>query len=171
MIRVNINETFPVAVSLIDETSGTAATGKTVYYDIRKQPSDTSLSPPAAGTLVESSVEPGIYNTLESINESGTYIIYATCSGFISNTEEVIVSPNYDRHYNTAVEDVVRTSVTPTASQTARKVAVGNTDYVVTRVKPDHATDWSDLATVSGVVYAHYRDEGDSVPFKMGGPF
>lgn len=171
MIRVTINEVFPVAVSLVDETTGQAATGKTVYYDIRKQPSDTSLSPPAAGVLVESSVEQGIYNTLESISESGTFIIYATCSGFISNTEEIIVAPEYNRHYNTSVEDVVRTSSTPTASQTVRKVGLGNTDYIVTRIKPDHAADWSDPATVSGVVYAHYRDEGDDVPYYMGGPW
>jgi hypothetical protein len=170
MIRVTVNEVFPVTVSLVDETTGQVATGQDVYYDIRRQPNDAVLSPPVAGSLTESTIEPGIYNALESINQEGTYVVYATCSGFLPNTEEIIVAPNYNRHYNTAVEDVIRSSATPTASQAARKVGLGKTDYVITRIKPDHAADWTDPATVSGVVYAHYRELDDDVPFKMGGP-
>lgn len=170
MIRVNVNETFPITVALIDETLGVAATGKTVYYDIRLQPADTPLAPPLTGILSESTVEPGIYTSMETIDTPGTYLVYATCSGFLPNTEEVIVSYNYNRHYNTSVEDVIRSSAIPTASQTVRNVGLGKTDYVVTRIKPDSAANWSDPATVSGVIYAHYRTIDDDVPYLMGGP-
>jgi len=176
MIRVDKNEIFPILVSLIDENTGQLASGQTVYYDIR-QMNDFPLSPPIAGTLSESLVEPGIYRTEESIPAEGDYIIYATCSGFITNTEEVIVNPEsiYDlekqnRNYNVSVEDVIRENTIATASQTFRKVALGNTDYIVTLIKYDHETTWSGTTT-SGVVYAHYRDESDSVPYLMGGPF
>ena len=168
MIRVNENETFPITVSLIDEVLAIPATGKTVYYDVRELPGDLPLSPALSGTLPESPVEPGIYKTLASIDEAGTYVVYATCSGFIPNTENIIVSHDYSRHYNTSVEDVVRTSGSPSASQTARNVGLGKTDYVITRIKPELASDWSDPSTVSGIVYAHYRELDDDVPFLMG---
>jgi len=176
MIRVDKNEIFPILVSLIDESIGQLAAGQTVYYDIR-QTDDFPLSPPVSGTLTESLVEPGIYRSNESIPTDGGYIIYATCSGFITNTEEIIVNPEsiYDlekqnRNYNISVEDVVRENAIANASQTARKVALGNTDYIVTLIKYDYETTWSG-ATTSGVVYAHYKDEADSVPYLMGGPF
>ena len=35
MIRVSVNEYFPITVTLIDEETGLPATGKSVYYDIR----------------------------------------------------------------------------------------------------------------------------------------
>lgn len=169
MIRVNINEIFPITVSLVDETTGLPATGKDVYYDVRLQPDDLPLTPAMSGYLSESTVEPGIYTGLEYINTAGTYLVYATCSGFIPNTEEIVVRPNYNRHYNTSVEDVIRTTATPNASQAVRKVGLGKTDYVVTRIKPESATDWTHPATVSGIVYAHYRELDDDVPFLMGG--
>jgi hypothetical protein len=168
MIRVNVSETFPITVTLVDEFNGIPATGKTVLYDVRQQPNDIPLVPAMTGTLIESTVEPGIYTNMETINTAGTYLIYATCSGFLSNTEEVIVTPNYNRHYNTSVEDVIRTTVTPNASQTARKVGLGKTDYIITRIKPDSAVDWSHPATVSGLVYAHYREMDNDTPFLMG---
>jgi hypothetical protein len=176
MLRVDISEQFPILVSLIDENTGQLASGQTVYYDIR-QMNDFPLSPPIAGTLPESLVEPGIYRTEESIPTAGDYIIYATCSGFITNTEEVIVNPEniYDltkqnRNYNVSVEDVIRENAVATSSQVVRKVALGNTDYILTKIKYDYETTWSG-ATTSGIVYAHYRDESDSVPYLMGGPF
>jgi hypothetical protein len=169
MIRVNISETFPITVSLIDESSGTAATGRTVLYDIRQQPNDVSLVPTKTGILTESTVEPGIYTKMETIDTAGTYLIYATCSGFLSNTEEVIVSPDYNRHYNTSVEDVIRTAIIPNASQAIRNVGLGKTDYIITRIKPDSAADWTHPATVSGFVYAHYREMDEDNPFLMGG--
>lgn len=178
MIRVNKNEDFPIAVSLVDEVLGVVATGKTVYYDIRKQPDDVLLSPPKNGMLVESIVEPGIYTAVTSIDTNGSYVVYATCSGFTPNTEEIIVDEDniaelvkQNRHFNTSVEDVIRTNSVPDASQTARKVGVGKTDYILTRIKPNSASDWDDSATVSGSVYAHYRELDDDVPFMMGGPF
>ena len=176
MIRVDISEQFPILVSLIDENTGELSPGQTVYYDIRRM-DDSPLSPPVAGTLTESTVEPGIYRGEESIPEDGRYVIYATCSGFISNTEEVLVNPEsiYDltkqnRNYNVSVEDVIRENAIATPSQTARKVAIGNTDYILTIIKKDYETTWSG-STTSGIVYAHYRDESDSVPYLMGGPF
>ena len=178
MIRVNKNESFPITVSLIDESIGEVATGKTVYYDVRQQPNDVELSPPLNGVLVESSIASGIYTTVTYIDTAGSYVVYATCSGFTTNTEEVIVDEDnlanlvkQNRHFNTSVEDVIRTNSVATASQTARKVGVGKTDYVLTRVKPNYAADWDDSATVSGVVYAHYRELDDQVPYLMGGPF
>lgn len=176
MIRVDINENFTIAVTLIDETTGEAASGKNVSYDIRNQPDDSQLSPPVEGTLTESLVEPGIYTTVEVMDTAGNYLIYATCSGFISNTEELTVNEEniYDlakqnRHYNTAVEDVIRENSTATASQTARNVAVGNTDYVLTHIKGNDESDWSGTVA-SGIVYAWYKNVDDSVPYKMGGP-
>jgi len=169
MIRVNVAETFPITVSLIDEITGSVATGKTVYYDVRQYLTDLPIFPPASGILSESTVEPGIYTGIESINKSGTYIVYATCSGFLSNTEEIIISSNYSRHYNTSIEDVVRTTVTPTPSQVVRNVGLGKTDYIITRLKPDHVSDWTGPSTVSGSVYAHYKEFDDETPFLMGG--
>jgi hypothetical protein len=176
MIRVDKNEVFPILVSLIDENTGQLAGGQTVYYDIRDM-SDLSLSPPIAGTLPESTVEPGIYKTEENIPIGGEYIIYATCSGFISNTEEVIVNPEsiyelekQNRHYNISVEDVIRENAVANASQIIRKVGIDQSDYTITRIKYDHEATWSGTTT-TGIVYAHYRDEEDCAPFRMGGPF
>jgi hypothetical protein len=175
MIRVDKNEIFPIVVSLIDENTGQLAAGQTVYYDIR-QINDSSLSPPLAGTLAESTVEPGIYRGDEFIPTEGEYIIYATCSGFISNTEDVIVNPEsiYDlekqnRHYNISVEDVIRENAIANASQIIRKVALGESDYIITRIKRDDDTTWSGTTT-SGVVYTWYRNEGDCAPYKVGDP-
>ena len=175
MIRVDKNEIFPILVSLIDENTGELAGGQTVYYDIRKM-DDFPLSPPINGTMPESAVEPGIYRINESIPVAGEYVIYATCSGFITNTEEVIVNPEsiYDlekqnRHYNISVEDVIRENAVATPSQTIRKVAVGESDYTITRIKYDSDTTWSGTTT-SGLVYAWYRNEGDCAPYKMGDP-
>lgn len=176
MIRVNENEQFPIVVQLVDESTGTLATGEMVYYDIRDM-SDNPLSPPAAGVLVESTVEPGIYKTVSSIADSGQYVIYATCSGFLTNTEEIIVNPEniyelvkQNRHYNISVEDVIRENISPDSSQAARKVPLGKTDYVITTIKKDDESDWS-TTTTSGIVYAHYKSTSDDVPYKMGGPF
>jgi hypothetical protein len=175
MIRVDKNEIFPILVSLIDEAAGQLAAGQTVYYDIR-QMNDSPLSPAVSGTLTESTVEPGIYKYEESIPTEGEYIIYATCSGFITNTEEVIVNPEsiYDlekqnRHYNISVEDVIRGNAVANASQIIRKVALGESDYIITRIKPDNDTTWSGTTT-SGIVYAWYRNEDECAPYKMGDP-
>lgn len=175
MIRVDINEAFPVVVSLIDEETGQLATGQLVYYDIRYV-DDSPLIPAVSGILYESSVQPGIYKTTVSVPVAGQYIIYATCSGFISNTEELIVNSEniYDlvkqnRHYNISVEDVVRENTNPTASQLVRKVPLGMTDYIITKIKKDYHPDWDSTIT-SGVVYAWYRDWDDKAPYKMGGP-
>lgn len=174
MIKVNIDELFPITASLVDETDGSPAAGETVNYDIRKQPSDLSLSPAVSGVLTESTVEPGVYKTLVSISEAGTYIVYVSCPGFISNTEDVIVNSEdiYDvvkqsRHYNISVENVTRSSHTPSASQAARNVPRGRTDYVITRIKRDQDLDWSGAHVVEGRVYAHYIRSTDKAPYKM----
>jgi hypothetical protein len=176
MIRVDINEQFPITVALIDESTGGMASGETVSYDVRSIPGEVALSPPVSGTLTESSVEEGVYKTNLSFSEAGKYLFYATCSGFTTNTEEIIVNEEniyeltkQNRHYNISVEDVIRENAIATASQTIRKVAVGNTDYIVNRIKVDSDSDWSG-ATTSGTIYAWYKDLSDSVPYKMGGP-
>ena len=176
MKRVDINETFPITVSLVDETTATMGIGETVYYDVRKQPGDVELSPAISGTLTESTVELGIYYTLVSIDEPGAYVVYATCSGFMVNSEEIIVNEEnlyqltkQNRHYNISVEDVIRENAIATASQTIRKVAVGNTDYIINKIKSDSDSDWSGSTVASGTVYAWYKDESDSIPYKMSG--
>ena len=176
MIRVNVGESFPITVTLFDEETGQSASGETVSYDIRKQPGDLSLTPSLDGILSESIVEGGIYSTLITIQDPGVYVAYATCSGFISNTEEIIVNDEniYDvvkqsRHYNISVEDVLRTTHTPTADQIVRNVPRGRTDYVITKIKRDQDTDWSGPEVVEGRVYAWYRRDTDLAPYKMGG--
>ena len=177
MITVNISESFPITVALLDESTGALAVGETVYYDIRTV-NDAPLSPPISGTLTESTIEAGIYKESLSIPTSGNYICYASAedTDFAASTEEIIVNTEniYDLtknnyHYNLNIEDVVRTNSPPTASQTARNVPRNKTDYVITRVKSDDASDWSS-PIASGIVYAHYRDSDDDVPYKMGGP-
>ena len=176
MIRVDINELFPIVVSLVDEGTGYLVTGQTVNYEIRED-DDGFLAPPISGVVPESVVEAGIYRTTESIPTAGRYIIYTTCSGFVSNTEELIVNPEsiYDlekmnRQYNISVEDVPRTNAGATASQAARNVPLNKTDYIITRLKGDGATDWTGTVS-SGIVYAHYRAITDDLPYMMGGPF
>lgn len=176
MIRVDKDEIFPILVSVVDENTGQLVPGQTVYYDIR-QMDDSPLNPTISGTLTESSVELGIYRHEESIPTAGEYVIYAICSGFITNTEEVIVNPEsiYDLekqnyHQNISVEDVKRTNAVPTASQTARNVPLDNTDYIITLIKENADSDWAS-PVASGVVYAHYENITDTAPYKMGGQF
>jgi len=177
VIKVDISENFPITVALLDEGTGNLSSGETVVYDVRDA-NDLSLSPPISGTLTESTVASGIYKTTLSIPTPGEYICYASATGFVTSTEEIIVEAQnlYDlvkqeRHYNLSVEDVVRTNVTPTASQTARKVPLNKTDYVVTRIKADDASDWS-VPVTSGTVYAHYENIVTSlVPYKIGGEY
>lgn len=173
MIRADIGESIPILATLVDEYTGTLAAGETVYYDIRDM-SDAPLSPPINGIMAESSVTPGIYKVSTTFTTFGSFVCYTTCSGFLTSTEEIQVNPeniyelikkNY--HYNLSVEDVVRTNVTPTASQIARNVPLGKTDYVTGIVRDDGDIDWSSTTT-SGVVYAHYRATTDNAPYKMG---
>jgi len=174
MIKIDIGEEFPVSVALFDECAGSLATGMDVYYEIRYADTDAPLSPPISGTMSESIVETGVYKVVESIPADGEFIFYATCSGFMANTEEIIVNAEslYDltKAYNVSVEDVPRTNATPTASQTARNVPMNRTDYIVHRIKRDTDPDWFGT-TVSGVIYAHYRTLTDDLPYLMGGPF
>jgi len=179
MIRVDKNEQFPITVALFDETTGQNVSGRTVYYDVRYALDDTPLASPISGTLTESLVEPGIYRKLitSGIPDAGNYIIYATCSGFAPNVEELIVNEEsvinvtkQTQNYNISVEDVVRTTVSgsETASQLARNVPYGYTDYLLTWIKADDAVDWSN-PVASGIVYAWYRTTASTVPYKMGG--
>lgn len=175
MIRVDILESFPIVVSLVDELTGTLTSGATVTYDVRDS-SDASLIPPITGTLTESTVASGVYKTFISIPTSGSYVCYASSSTYLTNTEDILVNPEsvYDvvkqtLHYNTAIEDVVRVSVTPTASQVTRNVPVGKTDYIITRVKDNSDPNWLGTTT-SGNVYCWYETVYSEVPYKMGGP-
>ena len=177
MIRVSASEQFPITVSLVDEVDGTMGSGRSVFYDMRIHPNDAPLNPPVSGTLVESTTQSGVYSKIFSLPAAGEYIVYTYCTGFSAGAENIIVDEDnladlvkQNRHFNISVEDVIRENSVATASQTTRKVAVGNTDYVITRIKPNSASDWTDSATVSGIVYAHYRDESEEVPFLMGGP-
>ena len=178
MIRVDKNEQFIITVALYDENTNQNISGQTVYYDIRDA-SDNSLSPPAAGTMDESSVESGIYKSVvaSGIPTAGNYIIYATCSGFNTNIEELIVNEEniYEvakqtQNYNISVEDVVRTTVSGagTGTQDLRNVPTGRTDYLLTWIKSDDAVDWSN-PVASGISYAWYKTMSDTTPYKMGG--
>jgi len=177
MIRVDKNEQFPITVALYDETVGQNISGRTVYYDIRYALNDAPLASPVSGTLTESIVELGIYRSVESIPDAGKYIIYATCSGFSTNVEELIVNEEsvlnvtkQTQNYNISVEDVVRATASgsETASQLARNVPYGYTDYLLTWIKADDDVDWSN-PVASGIVYAWYKTTASTVPYKMGG--
>jgi len=176
MIRVDKDERFPLTVAVIDENTGSMAVGKTVYYDVRTHPDDSSLTPTMSGVLEESVVEPGVYSTTLFFSESGQYVAYTSCSGFTSGAEDIIVEEDnlvdlvkQNRYYNISVEDVVRENAIPTVSQTTRKVAMGNTDYVINAIKWDAEPDWNHT-TISGVIYAWYKNLDDDVPYKMAGP-
>lgn len=171
MIRVDVLETFPITVSLVDESTGALVSGETVTYDIRDS-SDASLSPPINGTLTESTVTSGIYKIFTNIPTSGDYILYTNATGYAANTEDIIVNPEkiYDLikqtfHYNTSVQDVIRLNDTPTASQTTRNVPLNKTDYIITKIKNNSDIDWSSADT--GIVYAWYTSITDTVPYKM----
>ena len=177
MLRADQNETFPIVAALIDDSTGEFVSGETVYYDVRNADDDSELSPVLLGTLIESTVKQGIYKTTLNIPDDGVYICYTSCSGFLTATEDLIINSEnlynlikQDRHYNISVEDVIRTTIIPTASQTVRKVPHGKTDYVATRIKGDDDSDWS-TTTASGVVFAWYKTVSDEVPYKMGGPY
>ena len=178
MIETNKNELFPITVSLIDEVLATLATGQTVTYDIRTI-DDLVLSPPVSGSLNESSVEGGIYKTEVSIPTAGIYVCYATCSGFITSTEEIKVNEEniidvskYSLSYNTSVIDVPRTTASGamTASQISRNVPLGRTDFITTLIKRATDLDWSNPVS-SGTSYAHYKSISEELPFMIGGPF
>ena len=175
MIRVDANETFPIIVALVDDTGNTNSAGEDVNYDVRNI-DDSSLVPAISGTLDESITEPGFYKKELSIPDSGRYMVFATCSGFLTTAEEILVNEEniYDlvkmnRNYNISVEDVPRITNSPTTSQSVRKVGVGKTDYIVTHIKSNSDVDWS-TPTASGIVYAHYRSLNDLLPYKMSGP-
>lgn len=178
MIEANINESFPVSVTLLDEETSQLIAGKTVVYDIRTI-DDLVLSPPVSGTLTESIVEGGIYKAEVSLPEAGTYICYATCSGFLASSEEIIINgenaidvAKYNLPHNISVIDVPRSTSSEdmTPSQIARKVPEGKTDYIITLIKRESDLDWSNPVS-SGTSYAHYTSINSELPFMMAGEY
>jgi hypothetical protein len=178
MIEANKNESFPIAVTLINDETGELETGEQVFYDIRDM-NDIPLNPAISGTLTESTVEYGVYKTEVSILDAGLYICYATCSGFLAGTEEIVIHEEniYDlakshRPYNVSVEDVIRTTddIDRTPSQIARKVPLGKTDYIITKIKSDEDSNWENPIS-EGISYAHYVSEDQDLPYMMGGEF
>lgn len=89
MIRAYASEPFPITVALEDVSSG-----QVVFYDIRYQIGDLPLSPTLSGILPESIDVPGIYTTMVSIDEIGSYFVYINCLGYLSDVEEIIVEQN-----------------------------------------------------------------------------
>jgi len=73
MINAAKGELFPIIVSLVDDFSGELVAGGNVLYDIRTI-NDVELIPPISGSLIESSVENGIYKKEISIPEAGSYV-------------------------------------------------------------------------------------------------
>ena len=176
MINANINESFPISVTLLDEDSSQLVPGQVVTYNVRNF-DDSELSPPVNGTLVESTVEGGIYKKELSLTSAGAYVCYITCSGFYTSSEDIVISEGdstevakYSLPYNISVIDVTRTGSSPNASQIARKVPLGKTDYITTIIKRDTDTDWSNPVS-SGNAYAHYYSIADELPYKMGGAY
>jgi len=178
MIEANKNESFPITVSLVDEGLAELVTGRTVTYDVRTV-DDLSLVPSINGDFDESTVEIGIYKKELSIPEAGSFICYATCSGFMTSTEDIVISEEniYDltkenRNYNTSVIEVLRTTISGSAtpSQIARNVSVGNTDYIISKVKMESDSDWTNPVS-SGISYAHYANLTDELPYMMAGEF
>lgn len=178
MIRADKNETFVVTAALIDEGTGNFVSGEDVVYDVRNAEDDSELSPTISGTMTESSVKQGIYRTTMSIPNEGAYICYTSCSDFLTGTEDLIINPEnlyeltkQNRNYNIFVEDVVRTTVSGNYGQNIRKVPQGATDYISTKIKSDDSVDWSGPSTISGAMWAWYRDTSASLPYKMGSEF
>jgi len=178
MIEVNKNELFPISVSLVDESTGTLVSNHIVKYDIRTH-DDQVLNPAVSGTLIESIVESGIYRSTISLPVSGSYLCYASCSGFLAGTETILVNDENiyeisksNRPYNVSVIDIVRSTsvenITP--SQIARKVPIGKTDYIVSLIKRDEDVDWQNPVS-SGISYAHYLSYDMSLPYMMGGEY
>jgi len=174
MIRVDKNEQFPLTAMILDECSGEIVSSAVVHYRIVDETETTTLS----GVFSESTVNPGVYIANVSISGSGSYRAYATCSGYNVGTEDIQVNPEniyeltkQNRHYNLEVEEVLRENSVANASQTARNVPMGQTDYIINRIKLDSSSDWSGPTVSSGTVYCHYRSITDSLPYKMGGPF
>jgi hypothetical protein len=178
MIEANKNELFPITVSLLDDVTAELVADQIVTYDVRTI-DDALLSPPISGSLSESIVEGGIYKTQISLPDSGTYICYAFCDGFVAGTEEIMISneniyevTKANRPHNFSIIDVPRATVSgaASASQISRKVPPGRTDYIVTIIKNDDALNW-DNPVSSGISYAHYNSVNDELPFAMGGEF
>lgn len=174
MIESNINESFPISVTLVDENTSQLISGQTVSYDIRMI-NDLALTPPINGILSESVVESGIYKKALSIPSAGTYICYITCSGFFTNSEDIVINEEspvdvakYNLPHNISVTEVVRANSVGTASQIARKVPLGNTDYIMTLVKRDTDSNW-DNPVSSGNSYAYYNSIEENLPYMMGG--
>jgi hypothetical protein len=86
VIRAYASESFPITVALEDISSG-----QTVLYDIRQQVDDIPLSPPLSGVLPESDSIPGVYTTTVTIDEVGSYFVYVSCQGFLSEADEIII--------------------------------------------------------------------------------
>jgi len=178
MIEANKNESFPITVSLLDEGLAELVTGQEVLYDVRYI-NDAPLSPPISGSLDESTVASGIYKTELAIPTAGSYICYATCSGFLTSTEDIVINEEdvvevskYNLPYNISVIDILRTTASGSAtpSQISRNVPVNKTDYIITLIKKDTDMDWN-APVSSGISYAHYVSTDDSLPFMMGGPY
>lgn len=176
MIEANINESFPVSVTLLDEESAQLISGQIVTYSISTI-DDLILSPPVSGTLTESTIENGIYKTTISLPDAGYYICYAKADGFFAGAETIFIkaescidTSKYSLPHNISVLDVQRTSVSGTASQLNRKVPMNCTDYIVTLVKRDTDLDWSS-PVASGINYAWYRSEASSLPYMMGAEY
>jgi hypothetical protein len=87
------------------------------------------------------------------------------------NEDNIYDLTKRNMHYNISIENVIRSTVdgNETASQLARNVPYGLTDYIVTLIKDNDASDWS-APTASGIVYAWYNTINDVMPYKMGGP-
>lgn len=176
MIEANINESFPISVTLLDEGNSQLISGQVVSYDIRML-DDLALTPPISGVLVESTVESGVYKKAFSLPSAGAYICYITCSGFFTNSEDILINEydttevaKYNLPYNISVIDVNRTESPGSASQIARNVPLGKTDYITTLIKRDADLDWSNPVS-SGNSYAHYTSIADNLPYKMGGAY
>lgn len=178
MIEANINESFPVSVTLLDEELAQLVSGQVVTYDIRNF-DDSVLMPPVSGTLNESTVEGGIYKIQLSLPKAGTYICYVVADGFFTNSEEIVVREESaidvaKRNYphNLSVIDVVRTTADAdrTPSQILRNVPSGKTDYITTFVKSDSDSGW-DFPVASGTVFAWYESSESTLPYMMGAEY
>ncbi len=174
MIESNINEMFPITVSLVDEAMEDLISGKTVFYDVRYM-DDSELSPAVNGVLVESTVQAGIYKTQISLPEAGNFLCYATCSGFFAGYEEIVINElsyidaiKSNFPHNMQITDHLRTTVSSTASQLNRNVPLYKTDYITTVIKRESDYDFGN-PICSGTSYAYYRSMLDELPYKMGG--
>ena len=163
MIKVDSGETFYIVTTLVDKYS--MGSGCFVSYSI-KDVNDVVIS---SGTLTEDTTYSGVYSKSISIEIPGNYKVFYVAKGYPTGVENIIVVEEslsklikQTRQWNLATENVLATSNIP-----KRNVAIGETNYIIIRIKNDADINW-DNPVREEKIYAWYKTMGDNNPYYMG---